>query len=60
MIAKLWCWLFGCKIREKEYTGEVHNGFDMYRWSYLDRCPRCGKKITGSNNEKNNTTTPSV
>lgn len=54
MIPKIICFLFGHKIREKAYTGETYQtanllgmpfSVSLYKWSYLEKCPRCGKKL---------------
>lgn len=51
MLAKLWCWLFSHKFRQKAYTGEVvrnvKNAFrgeedmQLYRWQEQPYCLRC-------------------
>ncbi len=42
-------------LRQKEYTGDQYETIDMltrnprkgnyYLWRYLDKCPRCGKRL---------------
>jgi hypothetical protein len=46
MIPKLWCFIFGHKIREwvviemNQYRQSI-NGY----WKWLKKCPRCGAKL---------------
>ena len=46
MIPKFICWLFGHIWKEKFYTSEGWEGYQYvkyWKWTELDRCPRCGK-----------------
>ena len=55
MIKKMWCFIWGHRIREKAMTGNtmtvinlagMETTVSLYVWNYNDICPRCGKKLT--------------
>ncbi len=49
MLRKLWCLLFGHKIRERVYTGDTYiTNFGIghyYKWKYSFHCLRCNIKM---------------